>query len=62
MKPLIVVVGATGKQGGSVINALIHSDKWTIRGLSRNISSKDSQVKIFKNHIGFYFIEFNFRN
>ncbi len=44
MKPLIVVVGATGKQGGSVINALIDSDKWTIRGLSRNISSKDSLV------------------
>jgi len=50
MKPLIVVVGATGKQGGSVINALINSNKWIIRGLSRNISSKDSQVKIFKNH------------
>jgi uncharacterized protein YbjT (DUF2867 family) len=48
MKPLIVVVGATGKQGGSVINALIDSDKWTIRGLSRNISSKDSLVKIIE--------------
>jgi uncharacterized protein YbjT (DUF2867 family) len=46
MKPLIVVVGATGKQGGSVINALINSENWTIRGLSRHISSKDSQVKI----------------
>ncbi len=49
MKPLIVVVGATGKQGRSVINALINSGKWTIRGLSRNISSNDSQVKIVKN-------------
>lgn len=47
MKPLIVVVGATGKQGGSVINALINSEKWTLRGLSRNISSKDSQVYFF---------------
>jgi uncharacterized protein YbjT (DUF2867 family) len=51
MKPLIVVVGATGKQGGSVINALIDSDKWTIRGLSRNISSKDSLVKIISKKI-----------
>jgi uncharacterized protein YbjT (DUF2867 family) len=50
MKPLIVVVGATGKQGGSVINALINSGKWTIRGLSRNISSKDSQVKVLKKN------------
>jgi uncharacterized protein YbjT (DUF2867 family) len=45
MKPLIVVVGATGRQGGSVINALINSGKWTIRGITRNILSKDSQVK-----------------
>jgi uncharacterized protein YbjT (DUF2867 family) len=48
MKPLIVVVGATGKQGGSVINALINSGKWTVRGLSRNVSSEASQVKIIK--------------
>lgn len=49
MKPLIVVVGATGRQGGSVINALINSEKWTLRGLSRNISSKDSQVYFFSD-------------
>jgi uncharacterized protein YbjT (DUF2867 family) len=45
MKRLIVVVGATGKQGGSVVNALIKSNQWTIRGLTRNVSSKTSQVK-----------------
>ncbi|CAF2821523.1 unnamed protein product [Rotaria sp. Silwood2] len=48
MKPLIVVVGATGRQGGSVIDALINSNKWTIRGLSRNITSEDSQKLIAK--------------
>ncbi|CAF1372444.1 unnamed protein product [Adineta steineri] len=46
MKRVIVVVGATGRQGGSVINELIKSNKWIIRGLSRNISSKDSQKLI----------------
>lgn len=51
MKPLIVVVGATGKQGGSVINALIQSGKWRIRGLSRQISSNDSQVELIENTI-----------
>ncbi|CAF3636905.1 unnamed protein product [Rotaria socialis] len=46
MKPVIVVVGATDQQGGSVINALINSNKWTVRGLSRNISSEGSQKLI----------------
>ncbi|CAM2711850.1 unnamed protein product [Rotaria socialis] len=31
---------------GSVINALINSNKWTVRGLSRNISSEGSQKLI----------------
>lgn len=44
MKPLIVVVGATGQQGGSVIKTLALQDKWTIRGLTRNIDSPESQV------------------
>lgn len=42
MKPVIVVGGATGQHGGSVINALINSNAWTVRGLSRNISSEGS--------------------
>ncbi|CAF1267632.1 unnamed protein product [Adineta ricciae] len=48
MKPLIVVVGATGRQGGSVINALVNSRQWTVRGLTRNVSSKESQELIKK--------------
>ena len=33
--PLVAVVGATGIQGGSVINALIESDKpYRLRGLT----------------------------
>lgn len=44
MKPLLIVVGATGNQGKSVVDALIQSNQWTVRGLSRNLSSKTSQV------------------
>jgi len=37
--PLVVVVGATGTQGGSVINALAESDKpYRLRGLTRDTS------------------------
>ena len=44
MKPVIVVVGATGHQGGSVVNALIQDGQWAVRGLTRNLSSTASQV------------------
>jgi uncharacterized protein YbjT (DUF2867 family) len=46
MKPLIVVVGATGQQGGSVVDALVATNEWTIRGLTRDRSSQRSQVYI----------------
>jgi len=37
--PLVAVVGANGIQGGSVINALIESDKpYRLRGLMRDTS------------------------
>lgn len=45
MKPVIVVVGATGHQGGSVVNALIQDERWTVRGLTRNLNSTTSQVR-----------------
>lgn len=40
MEKTIVVVGATGKQGGSVVRALLknnnnNSNKWKIKGLTR---------------------------
>lgn len=34
---LIVVVGATGAQGGSVINQLKESLNWKVRGITRNV-------------------------
>jgi uncharacterized protein YbjT (DUF2867 family) len=44
--PLVAVVGATGIQGGSVINALIESDKpYRLRGLTRD-TSKPAACKL----------------
>ncbi len=42
-KPLIVVVGATGRQGGSVVRVLNKSGKWRLRGLTRNVHSKAAE-------------------
>ncbi|KAG2382682.1 hypothetical protein C9374_005262 [Naegleria lovaniensis] len=46
MSKLIVVVGATGKQGGSVIKHLLSNTKsgeWKIRGLSRDTTSSKAK-------------------
>jgi len=43
-KPLIAVVGATGRQGGSVVDALLRSGKWRVRGLSRNTESAQAKA------------------
>ncbi len=42
--PLVAVVGATGIQGGSVINALVESDRpYRIRGFTRDPSKQAAQ-------------------
>ncbi len=35
-KPIILVTGATGAQGGSVAHALLHNNQFTVRILTRN--------------------------
>ncbi|KAL7907055.1 hypothetical protein GGI35DRAFT_482413 [Trichoderma velutinum] len=40
---LIVVVGATGNQGGSVVNTFLSEPGWSVRGLTRNTSSAKAQ-------------------
>lgn len=42
-RKLVVVVGATGGQGGSVVNRLISDDTYRIRGISRNIQSSGAK-------------------
>ncbi|KAJ7910724.1 NAD(P)-binding protein [Mycena leptocephala] len=43
--PLVVIVGITGNQGGSVARALIDSDKpYRIRGLTRNAQKPSAKV------------------
>jgi uncharacterized protein YbjT (DUF2867 family) len=47
-KPLIAICGATGIQGGSVVDALLETGEYRIRGLTRNVSSnkaKELQAK-----------------
>ena len=42
--PLVVVVGSTGNQGGSVIQALAESDRpYRIRGLTRDVTKPAAQ-------------------
>lgn len=38
-KKLIVVLGATGNQGGSVVKTFLEDSAWKIRGVTRNVSS-----------------------
>lgn len=47
---LIVVVGATGTQGGSVVDAFINlSTPWRIRGLTRDATSRKAQALAAKS-------------
>ena len=41
---LIVVLGATGNQGGSVVETFLGAPGWRIRGITRNTSSDKAQA------------------
>lgn len=40
---LIVILGATGRQGGSVVDTFLREPGWRVRGLTRNSSSTSAQ-------------------
>ena len=39
MSKTIAVIGATGTQGGGVVNALLKEGTWKVRGITRNPQS-----------------------
>lgn len=41
---LIVVIGATGAQGGSVVSSLLGDKSYRIRGVTRNPSSEKAKA------------------
>ena len=44
MAPVLTVIGATGKQGGSVVNAALESAGYKVRALTRNVESEKAKV------------------
>jgi uncharacterized protein YbjT (DUF2867 family) len=43
-RKLVVVIGATGGQGGSVISRLLDDGSYQLRGTTRNPQSKSAQA------------------
>ncbi|RDL40507.1 Uncharacterized protein BP5553_00486 [Venustampulla echinocandica] len=48
MAKLIVVVGATGGQGGGVVNEFLQSPEYRVRGITRNPSSEKAKALVAK--------------
>jgi uncharacterized protein YbjT (DUF2867 family) len=44
LKPTIIVIGATGVQGGSVACHLLQSEKFSVRGLTRHLEGKAAKA------------------
>ncbi|KAG5754492.1 hypothetical protein H9Q72_008330 [Fusarium xylarioides] len=42
-KKLIVIIGATGGQGGSVVNSFLNDPRWRVLGITRNPLSQKSK-------------------
>jgi hypothetical protein len=44
MTKLIVVIGATGGQGGGVVNAFLNDPQYRVRGITRNVNSDKAKA------------------
>jgi uncharacterized protein YbjT (DUF2867 family) len=44
MSPIITVIGATGVQGGSVVDAALKSGIYKVRAITRNINSDKAKA------------------
>lgn len=43
-KPMIVVIGATGQQGGGCLDALLKQGKFTVRAMTRDVHSNAAKA------------------
>ena len=75
-KKVLVVFGATGVQGGSVVKAILGDSKmresWTVRGVTRDVSKPSSKaleslgaetvaVSLFMGDFSFTVLNVNYR-
>jgi uncharacterized protein YbjT (DUF2867 family) len=44
MSPILTVVGATGVQGGSVVQSVLKSGKYKVRAVTRNTDSEKAKA------------------
>ncbi|KAF6827694.1 hscarg dehydrogenase [Colletotrichum musicola] len=58
--PTVCVLGATGTQGGSVVDALLKNPKWQVRGLTRNVNGAAAKRLASKGaHAVYAFTNYN---
>lgn len=43
-KPIVVVIGATGGQGGSVVTSFLNDGAYQLRGVTRNVNSVKAEA------------------
>jgi uncharacterized protein YbjT (DUF2867 family) len=43
-KPVAVIIGATGGQGGSVVDSFLQDGTYQVRGVTRNVNSANAQA------------------
>ena len=44
MAPILTVIGATGRQGSSVVNAALEDGTYKVRAITRNVNSEKAKA------------------